>query len=618
MRTGKVLLVMVAVLAMAGAAGAEIEPVPFVCTGEAYTVRDEPADLFVIDQTVSPFVFVSIRENMTGPFGTNGAQIGIQVNNLGYNSADGLLYAIAMPENNVQKNFGIIKIDSTGAVFPLGIPSGDWPENTRLLAGDVAPEGNIFYVNTYPSGTLYTVDLLNNTSTSLELSGANGGVVSVADWAVDPITGYLYGAEGVRSGASNAPIYQLNPNSGLVVFLGEATDLPVNGSGDAAFYGGAWFKFDGTFVVYRNNDFIYEIDLTGVSVSNQFAGGAGPSGLNDAAACALDPTPPCPVQTEPLCAGQTMDIGTVDVTNDDENLYVTFNIDTENWPGWYLDETHVAIGESLNDIPQTGGRNPNPIPGQFPYFCENLEPAQTSCTVTIPLDGWCAGTELVVAAHAAVVEVEGDGCVEKIFWANIIDSYDQGTRKDGSDVLPERSDPLAVFALGLPFFSLGFDLIADDDYADGWLRVGFGAPVYNGPGDDVVVQEITNGRSTYPLEQVEVFGVADDMLYSAGLFDNERNVPGGDGFVSIGLPPGPTSFDFIELLDATNPGLHNNNDADGYDVDAVGACYLVVGDETAWGDGCEGTRFTPRGNWGTYFTYTIGECAPCVEDVDVE
>ena len=123
-------------------------PVPFSCTGEAYTVRGNPtqAQLFLIDQTVVPFDFTAIGPGATGPFGAGGADIPIQVNNLGYRSTDNLLYAVAMPLSG-NFNYGIIQIDSTGAVFPFDLTggSGSLPV-TRLLAGDISADGNTMYL----------------------------------------------------------------------------------------------------------------------------------------------------------------------------------------------------------------------------------------------------------------------------------------------------------------------------------------------------------------------------------------------------------------------------------------------------------------------------------------
>ncbi len=142
---------------MIGSGWAQVIPVPvaFECTGEAYTVRNAHAELYLIDQTVSPFVFERVPEEhscLWGPFGPSGELIPIQVNNMGYNIVDNLLYAVAMPiAVNPTSNYGIIKIDAESNVFPVA--STGLPENLRFLAGDVSTDGSTFYINTVPSGS---------------------------------------------------------------------------------------------------------------------------------------------------------------------------------------------------------------------------------------------------------------------------------------------------------------------------------------------------------------------------------------------------------------------------------------------------------------------------------
>ncbi|MEE8522568.1 MAG: PQQ-dependent sugar dehydrogenase, partial [Thermoanaerobaculia bacterium] len=95
-------------------------PMPFACTGDAYIVQNQNAQLTRVDQSVSPFVFVPI-----------GAATGIEINNLGFRATDGLLYAVELsPGGNVQ----VIQIDANGDVFGLGRPTG-LPAGPRFDAG---------------------------------------------------------------------------------------------------------------------------------------------------------------------------------------------------------------------------------------------------------------------------------------------------------------------------------------------------------------------------------------------------------------------------------------------------------------------------------------------------
>jgi len=98
----------------------------------------------------------------------------------------------------------------------------------------------------------------------------------------------------------------------------------------------------------------------------------------------------------PLYAGKDIPVGTVTVLNDDEDLYVTYNtID-----GWVMTETHLAVADSLNGIPQT--KKGNPIPGKFEHSMEH-DPTVTEYTYMISLE-WAVDTELIIAAHAAVIK----------------------------------------------------------------------------------------------------------------------------------------------------------------------------------------------------------------------
>lgn len=60
-------------------------------------------------------------------------------------------------------------------------------------------------------------------------------------------------------------------------------------------------------------------------------------------------------------------MGTVCLETDAHFLYITY----ETTGGWLLNEVHLFVGESLDDMPQTN--NGNPIPGQFPYTAEDLD-----------------------------------------------------------------------------------------------------------------------------------------------------------------------------------------------------------------------------------------------------
>lgn len=104
----------------------------------------------------------------------------------------------------------------------------------------------------------------------------------------------------------------------------------------------------------------------------------------------------CEPTVTDLIAGQHTVVGTVTTWNDATFLYVKYS----TTGGWVLTETHLAVATSFEDIPHT--KKGNPIIGHFPYR-EMHNPAVTEYTYVIDLDGWSAGTELYIAAHAVVL-----------------------------------------------------------------------------------------------------------------------------------------------------------------------------------------------------------------------
>ena len=100
-----------------------------------------------------------------------------------------------------------------------------------------------------------------------------------------------------------------------------------------------------------------------------------------------------------IFAGQNIDIGDLIVGNDQDSLYVSFNLEND----WYLQETHLYVGD-CDKIPL--GKKGNPKLGHFPYS-ENHEPIVQNYVYTIALsdiedDCFC------VSAHAKVIKLNKD------------------------------------------------------------------------------------------------------------------------------------------------------------------------------------------------------------------
>lgn len=98
-----------------------------------------------------------------------------------------------------------------------------------------------------------------------------------------------------------------------------------------------------------------------------------------------------------LVAGQNLIVGHVFVTNDANNLYITF--DAKYDLGFCLNATHLQVVDLWTDVPQNNG---NPQPGQFDYKSEN--DCVDTVSFTVPLAGLDANGDgqLTIAAHAEV------------------------------------------------------------------------------------------------------------------------------------------------------------------------------------------------------------------------
>ena len=109
------------------------------------------------------------------------------------------------------------------------------------------------------------------------------------------------------------------------------------------------------------------------------------------------------IQTQTLFAGQTIKAGTVALKVINTDLVITYN----TTGGWQLTETHLWIGGSLIDMPQT--RQGNPKIGNFPYQSGDIT-GDTTYSVSIPLNvlGFSCpsdNTTYYVATHASLQKV---------------------------------------------------------------------------------------------------------------------------------------------------------------------------------------------------------------------
>jgi hypothetical protein len=113
----------------------------------------------------------------------------------------------------------------------------------------------------------------------------------------------------------------------------------------------------------------------------------------------------CPDGVEvTLIASQTIDAGKVVVSNDDDELTVTFCTSGD----WLLAKTDVHVADGPNGIPQNRGGF---IPGQFDQNVTHAPEYRAVYTHIFDLGDWEPGDVLAIAAHADLVKLDGYGAV---------------------------------------------------------------------------------------------------------------------------------------------------------------------------------------------------------------
>lgn len=114
-----------------------------------------------------------------------------------------------------------------------------------------------------------------------------------------------------------------------------------------------------------------------------------------------------------LTAGQTIKVGTVSMSNDALNLYVTYKL---TYTGATFGTLHTWVGDDISLVPSNA--QGIPVPGQFPWHVDVS--GLTTATLAIPLSSLgitdmtkMCNTVLYVVAHAEVsMDSNNDGQME--------------------------------------------------------------------------------------------------------------------------------------------------------------------------------------------------------------
>lgn len=102
----------------------------------------------------------------------------------------------------------------------------------------------------------------------------------------------------------------------------------------------------------------------------------------------------------PLIAGQHINVGTVSVTNTENEILVTYQTTGD----WLINETHLDVELTYNGL--NTNKKGNPIPGKFTYKTSHPYPV-AQVQFTIENFGWSVDSVLYIAAHAVVTSSQG-------------------------------------------------------------------------------------------------------------------------------------------------------------------------------------------------------------------
>ncbi|AWV97959.1 hypothetical protein DJ013_07160 [Arcticibacterium luteifluviistationis] len=289
---------------------------PFTCESFAYLFQNSPTDIIQVDLQTG-----NTTEVASNLFGEDVSA--------GYNRADNFIYL------NGKKTGNLYKVDKNWnyTTYNLGI-------NTGLYNADIDANG-IMYMYKGNSTSIIRYDL--NVDPPAQISSLTTTKTGIADYAFNPIDGFLYGVD------SRGRVYQFNPATGARTLTTTVTDL------DRQTYGAVYFDANGTLYLNGNsNGKIFTVShstLTTGSPSNAvFFSQATKSGTNDGARCVTAPL--CKVgDTAPNlsstsisndCGETSVNLGTISADNTPDGTVLTWHSGTPPSNGNKLSDLNIT------------------------------------------------------------------------------------------------------------------------------------------------------------------------------------------------------------------------------------------------------------------------------------
>lgn len=211
-----------------------------------------------------------------------------------------------------------------------------------------------------------------------------------------------------------------------------------------------------------------------------------------------------------LIADETVPVGTIQISSDDEHLYVVYRTSSD----WPIGKTALFVGDDAGEIPTNAAGNP--VIGQFPF--QESHPAGTTEVIwEVSLDR-LSGLTAVVAAFAEVGETaegawaDGEPINARGSWATY--TTHAVTPCGPTAIVTDPGDPATVQA-GTP---LAFDGSASEDPAGGGLVYGwdFGDGALGGAAEMAHIYAEA-GTFTATLTVTDVWGFSDEAQVEVGV-----------------------------------------------------------------------------------------------------
>ncbi len=303
-------------------------------------------------------------------------------------------------------------------------------------------------------------------------------------------------------------------------------------------------------------------------------------------------------------AATKVDVGTVSVWNDSENLYVKY----ETIDGWEMTATHLEVATLLTGIPQTKKKNPKV--GHFSEGDSYASPVtEDTFTFNLAAKGWwVTGTPLFIAAHADVQKlsdvitatlVTGAGTDNVVVIAE--NSLNLGYPVDPPYGTPSPAVLTWVHGswpsiAGAAWISSAY--YVEDPPPNSWRLFTRSFSIPSNAVNLSGTLQITSDNA----EEVELNGTPvgiDGEVY--GPFSDNQ-----EWSTIISYPVIPQAEpNILEVMVRNYAGSSSPTDNPTGLIYKMDYEYQLLRTETAWGGWYDGTRFTEPGNWATYFGYTV-------------